>query len=129
LTSVTVRQVMVHRVVTLPPDMSVQDAIDQYFVVHGFGGFPVCSDGQVVGVLTVQDVQALPTGLWPFRRVREVMRPTLPSFCIHPDWSVMQAMEHMAQGGWDRLVVLENESIVGLITRSSIARFLSLHHA
>ena len=65
LTSVTVRQIMVHRVVTLPPDMSVQDAINQCFVVHGFGGFPVCNDGQVLGVLTVQEVQALPTGLWP----------------------------------------------------------------
>src|SRR6185295_15162873 len=98
LTSVTVRQVMVHRVVTLPPDMSVQDAVDQYFVVHGFGGFPICSEGQVLGVLTVQDVQALPTGLWPWRLVREVMRPTSPVFCIHPGWSIMQAMELMAQG-------------------------------
>nr|BAM45360.1 putative membrane-associated zinc metallopeptidase [uncultured bacterium] len=128
-TSVTVRQVMVYRVVTLPPDMSVQDAVDQYFVVHGFGGFPICNDGQILGVLTVQDVQALPTGLWPWRRVREVMRPTSPAFCIHPDWSIMQAMELMAQGEWDRLVVLENEEIVGLITRSAIARFLQLHKA
>jgi len=129
LTSVTVRQVMVHRVVTLPPDMSVQDAVDQYFVVHGFGGFPICSEGQVLGVLTVQDVQALPTGLWPWRLVREVMRPTSPVFCIHPGWSIMQAMELMAQGEWDRLVVLENGEIVGLITRSAIARFLQLREA
>jgi Zn-dependent protease len=129
LTSVTVRQVMAHRVVTLPPDMSVQDAVDQYFVIHGFGGFPICSEGQVLGVLTVQDVQALPTGFWPRRCVREIMRPTSPAFCIHPDWSIMQAMELMAQGEWDRLVVLENEEIVGLITRSAIARFLQLHNA
>jgi CBS domain-containing protein len=41
----------------------------------------------------------------------------------------MQAMELMAQGEWDRLVVLENEEIVGLITRSAIARFMQLHKA
>jgi CBS domain-containing protein len=41
----------------------------------------------------------------------------------------MQAMERMAQGGWDRLVVMENEKIVGLVTRSAIARFLQLHKA
>ena len=45
LASVTVRQVMVHRVVTLLPDMSVQDAVDQYFVAHGFGGFPSMRGG------------------------------------------------------------------------------------
>ncbi len=127
--SVTVRQVMVHPVVTLLPDMSVQDAVDQYFVAHGFGGFPVCGEGQVLGVVTVRDVQALPTELWPWRRVREIMRPASPAFCIPPDWSVMQAMERMVQGGWDRLVVMENEEIVGLITRSAVAHFLQLHKA
>jgi CBS domain-containing protein len=57
------------------------------------------------------------------------MRPASPDFCIPPDWSAMQAMERMAQGGWDRLVVMENEKIVGLVTRSAIARFLQLHKA
>jgi CBS domain-containing protein len=129
LASVTVRRVMVHPVVTLLPDMSVQDAVDQYFVAHGFGGFPVCEEGQVLGVVTVRDVQALSTSLWPWRRVREIMRPASSAFCIPPDWSVMQAMERMVQGGWDRLVVMENEKIVGLVTRSGIAHFLQLHKA
>ncbi len=129
LASVTVRQVMVHHVVTLLPDMSVQDAVDQYFVTHGFGGFPVCEEGQVLGVVTVRDVQALPTALWPWRQVREVMHPASPAFCIPPDWSVMQATERMVQSGWDRLVVMENEEIVGLVTRSAIAHFLQLRKA
>ena len=126
LASVTVRQVMVHRVVMVPPDMTVQDAVDQYFVAHGFGGFPVCEEGQVLGVVTVRDVQALPTEFWPWRRVREIMRPASPAFCIPPDWSVVQAMERMVHSGWDRLVVMENGAIVGLITRSAIAHFLQL---
>ena len=127
LASMTVRQVMVHHIVTLLPDMSVQDAVDQFFVAHGFGGFPVCEDEQVLGVVTVEDVHALPSTLWPSRRVREIMRPVSPAFCIPPDRSVMQAMECMAQGGWDRLVVMENEKIVGLVTRSAIAHHLQMH--
>jgi len=129
LTSVTVRQVMVHRVVTLPPDMSVQDAVDQYFVAHGFGGFPVCEEEHVLGVITVKDVHAVPSALWPRRCVRDIMRPVSSAFCVSPDWSVLQAMECMAQGGWDRLVVMENEKIVGLVTRSAIAHHLQLHNA
>ena len=129
LASVTVRQVMVHRAVTLLPDISVQDAVDQYFVAQGCGEFPVCEEGQVLGVVTVQDVQALPTVLWPWRRVREIMRPTSPAFSIPPDWSIMQAMDRMVQGGWDCLVVMENGEIVGLVSRSAIAHFLQLHKA
>jgi Zn-dependent protease/CBS domain-containing protein len=125
--SMTVRQVMVHRVVTLLPDMSVQDAVDQYFVAHGFAGFPVCEERQILGVVTVRDVQALPTTLWPWRLVRDIMRPASPDLCISQDWSVMQAMDRMIQGGWELLVVTENGEIVGLVTRSAIAHFLQLH--
>jgi Zn-dependent protease/CBS domain-containing protein len=126
--SMTVRQVMVHRVVTLLPDMSVQDAVDQYFVAHGFVGFPVCEERQILGVVTVRDVQALPTTLWPWRLVRDIMRPASPDLCISQDWSVMQAMDRMVQSGWELLVVTENGEIVGLVTRSAIAHFLQLHH-
>ena len=129
LASLSVRQIMVHHVVTLLPDMTVQDAVDRCFVVHGFGGFPVCGEGEVLGVVTVQDVRSLSTALWPRTSIREIMRPASPDFCIPPDWSAMQAMERMAQGGWDRLVVMENEKIVGLVTRSAIARFVQLHRA
>ena len=124
LASVTVRQVMVQRVVTLLPDMTVQDAVDQYFIAQGFGEFPVCEAGQILGVVSVGDVHAIPTTLWPWRRVREIMRPTSMAFCIPPDWSIMQAMDRMVQGGWDCLVVMENGEIVGLVTRSAIAHVL-----
>jgi Zn-dependent protease/CBS domain-containing protein len=127
LTSVTVRQVMAHRVVTLRPDMTVQEAVDQFFVTHGFGGFPVCEGGQLLGVVTVGHVQALPITLWPWRRIREIMQPASQACCIPPDWSVIQAMERMVQNGLDRLVVMEHEQIVGLITRSAITNVLQLH--
>ena len=128
-TSVTVRQIMTSHVVTLPPDMNVQDAVDQYFVAQGSGGFPVCEEGQLLGMVTVRDVHAIPTALWPWRRVHEIMLPASQAFCIPPDWSVMQALDHMAQGGLDFLVVMENEQIVGLITRSAIANFLQSNRA
>jgi CBS domain-containing protein len=129
LASMTVRQVMVQRVATLLPDMTVQDAVNQYFIAQGCGEFPVCEDGQVLGVVTVRDVQALPTALWPWRRVREIMHQTPPAFCIPPDWSIMQAMDLMAQSGLDCLVVMEDGEIVGLVTRSAIAHYLQLHKA
>ncbi|MCX5725286.1 MAG: site-2 protease family protein [Nitrospirae bacterium] len=127
LASVTVRQIMIRSVVVVPPDITVQDAVDQYFVAHGFGGFPVCEEGQVLGVVTVGDVQALSTALWPWRRVRDIMCPVPPTFCIPPDWSAMQAMERMLQGRWDRLVVMEQGAIVGLITQSGIAQYVQVH--
>jgi signal-transduction protein with cAMP-binding, CBS, and nucleotidyltransferase domain len=38
-------------------------------------------------------------------------------------------MEHMAREGWDRLVVIQDGQVVGLVTHSAIVHFLQLRHS
>ncbi|MBH0195743.1 MAG: CBS domain-containing protein, partial [Nitrospira sp.] len=49
-----------------------------------------------------------------------------PSLIVGPDVSVIQAMECMAQDGWDQLVVMQDGQIVGLVTQSAIANYMQL---
>lgn len=127
LSTALVRDVMIRAVVTIPLHTTVQAAVDEFFVAYGYGGFPVSDEGRIVGLLSVEDVQAIPQSLWAWRTVRDVMHPASPMLFIPPDWSIMQAMERMAQTGWDRLVVVEDDQTVGLVTRSAFAQFLQLH--
>ena len=129
LASTAVRDVMIRAVVMVPPHLTIQSAVEDYFVAYGYGGFPVEEDGLVVGLVAVEDVQAVPQALWPWRTVQDVMKPAVPALFIPPDWSIMQAMERMVQTGWDRLVVAEEGRPVGLITQSAVAQFLQLHKA
>ncbi len=129
LASTAVRDVMIRAVVSVPPDLTVQAVVDDFFIASGYGGFPVSEDGRILGLVAVEDVQAVPQTLWAWRTVRDVMRPASPDHLIPPDWSIMQAMERMVLTGWDRLVVVEAGQPVGLITRSAVAQFLQLHKA
>ena len=54
------------------------------------------------------------------------MRSRSESVVIEPDIPVIHAMERMPREGWDRLVVMKNEEIVGLVTHSAIVHFLQL---
>ena len=127
LSGTSVRDVMVRALVTVPPQLSLQTVVEEFFVAYGYGGFPVVEEGQVVGLIAVEDVQAIAQGLWSWRTVRDVMRPASPDLIIPPDASMMQAMERMVRTGYDRLVVLEAGHPVGLVTRSAVAQFLQLH--
>jgi Zn-dependent protease/CBS domain-containing protein len=127
LSGTSVRDVMVRALVTVPPQLSLQTVVEEFFVAYGYGGFPVVEEGQVVGLIAVEDVQAIAQGLWSWRTVREVMRPASPDLFIPPDASMMQAMERMVRTNYDRLVVLEAGHPVGLVTRSAVAQFLQLH--
>lgn len=129
LAMTSVRDMMIRSVVTVPPDLSVQTAVNEFFVAFGYGGFPVSDEGKMIGIISVEDVQSISQTLWSWRTVRDVMRPASPDLFIPSDWSIMQAMERMAQSGWERLIVLEEGQPVGLITRSAIAQFLKLHKA
>jgi Zn-dependent protease/predicted transcriptional regulator len=126
LATVPVRDLMVRTVTSIPENCPLDEAVNQYFRPYGYGGFPVLKEGQLVGLVTVMEIQNVPTTLWPWRRVGQVMRPLSPSLVVTPDVPVIQAMEHMAREGWDRLVVAEDGQVVGLVTHSAILHFLQL---
>lgn len=68
----TAGDLMVAPVVTLPIDISLQEAVTSGFTRHLFSAFPVVSDdGRTLGMLTIDDVRNMPAGERAFRSVRE----------------------------------------------------------
>ncbi|MEK6617390.1 MAG: CBS domain-containing protein [Nitrospirota bacterium] len=117
---------MVRDVVTVSPDLSVEEAVSQLFLRHGYGGFPVRENGHVIGMVTIRDVQTLPQSLWPLRRVRDIMQPWSNAMEVTPDTPAITALEQMLREGQSRLAVVQDGLLVGLVTRSGISRFLQL---
>ena len=126
LATIPIRNLMVTTVVSIPAQCTVDEAVNRYFQAYGYGGFPVLADGRLVGMVTVSEVQAVAPALWAWRRVDQVMRPVSESLVIAPEAPVIHAMERMARGGWDRLVVIQDGEVVGLVTQSAIVHFLRL---
>jgi Zn-dependent protease/predicted transcriptional regulator len=129
LAAIPVRDLMVQTVTAIPPHCTLDEAVNLYFQPYGYGGFPVLEEGQLVGLITVAEIQRVPPALWPWRRVEQVMRPLTPSMVVAPDVPGIQAMERMVREGWDRLVVMQDGHVVGLVTHSAIVHFLQLRHS
>ncbi len=126
LATIPIRDMMVTTVVSIPAQCTLHEAVNQYFQAYGYGGFPVLDDRRLVGLVTVFEVQAVPPALWTGRQVEHVMRPVSESLVITPEVPVIHAMERMVRGGWDRLVVVQDGEVVGLVTQSAIVHFLQL---
>ncbi|NJL17790.1 MAG: CBS domain-containing protein [Nitrospira sp.] len=126
LATIPIRDMMVTTVVSIPAQCTLHEAVNQYFQAYGYGGFPVLDDHRLVGLVTVFDVQAVPPALWAWRQVEQVMRPVSESLVITPEVPLIRAMERMARGGWDRLVVTQDGEVVGLVTQSAIVHCLQL---
>jgi hypothetical protein len=58
----------------IPAGTTVERAIDDFFLRHGFGGFPVAEDGHIVGLVSLVEIKSCPKGERATRDVRSVMR-------------------------------------------------------
>jgi Zn-dependent protease len=124
LAGVTVRDIMVKDVVTLPPHLSVTEALERYFLVHGYGGFPVVDRERVVGVLSLAELKRVPAQDRGRVTVQEVMLPLEDRLTLAPEEEVSVGLRRMAQEGLGRLVVMERGRLVGLLTKTGLSRFL-----
>jgi Zn-dependent protease/predicted transcriptional regulator len=128
LASAPVRKLMVNNVVALSPDISLEEAVNQYFLPYGYGGFPVVQNGRLVGIVSVRDVQTVNNSLWASRRVADVMQTSPDEMVVSPDATAIQALEKMMASGAERLIVVQDGELLGLLTRASIGNFIEQRH-
>ncbi len=114
---------MSRRLITLSPDMSVNEAI-RLLLEHSISGAPVLENGALIGVFSESDclkgaIQASyhETGIGS---VAEYMTASVQT--IDADHSVLEAADIFLRDRRRRLPVLEQGKLVGQISRRDILR-------
>jgi Zn-dependent protease len=100
--------------------------IDEQLLRSAQTAWPVLDGGRVVGVVTLDDVAAVPEERRPTLAVRDVVRPLHAR--LGPDEPGRDAVRAMAASPDEAVPVVEGDQIVGLLHRSDILRWLALHH-
>jgi len=86
------------------------------------GGLPVVDDGKLVGIITHRDV-LLAGGEALGLKVADLMSKDLQ--VAEKDTPIMEVTKIMADKGYQRIPVVENGNLIGLITQSSLIRALA----
>lgn len=126
LSGIKVRDVMVKDIVTLSSSIAIDEAVDKYFLRCSYGGFPVMNDGKFLGIITLKEIKNVNREDWSKVKVSDILVPHNKKWEITPDSNVMEALELMIKEDKGRIIVMENDKIVGLITRNGIARYLQI---
>ncbi|HAM53269.1 MAG TPA: hypothetical protein DCP92_22175 [Nitrospiraceae bacterium] len=126
LAGVKVKDVMVKDMVTINPSITLDEAVNGYFLRYGFGGFPIFQEGRFLGFVTLKEVKDIPREDWGKVTVSEVLVPHDRKWEVSPDSDILKALEVMITEDKGRIAVAENGKVVGLITRNGIARYMQL---
>lgn len=119
---ITVAQLMSRRPRTLPPDTTAQEAA-KMMQKYGYEGFPVLSDGHVIGLLTRRAVD---------RAISHRLNLNASSLMdagqimVKSSDSLQHLQVVMASSGWGQVPVAdESGKLIGIVTRTDLLKILA----
>lgn len=121
-----VRRFMNAAPVTVPRSISFQQLVDDYVYKYQFKMFPVADNSALLGCVTTRHIKTLPRSEWPRHTVGELYTPCSMDNTIAPDADALQALSIMMRTGNSRLMVVEQERLVGIIALKDLLQFFSL---
>lgn len=129
LGSKQVREIMTPNPITIPGTLPLNIVVDEYFLANHHVAFPVCDpEGGFQGLLRLEMLKALPKERWPYTTAESlVAEHHAHRFALEADSSAARAMRRLLVPGSGRLAVLENNRVVGVITRHDILHFIEIH--
>lgn len=114
----TVHDIMSYGVHVLDPEMTIAQAAEQARR-WGHEGFPVVQKKKLVGVLTRREIdRALHHKLHKLPVARFMNKPV----SVSPDDSIEHLQRVMTEHGLGQLPVVENDNIVGIVTRTDLLK-------
>lgn len=113
-------------VVTVPSTLPVEDAIALMYSTHHLG-FPVTEREQVIGMVTLSDVHSVTSIDRPAMQVRDIM--TKGAISLPPGAPLTEAMRIMSMKNIGRIPVIDNDRLLGIVTRSDILKVMELKEA
>lgn len=122
MAGVMVGNIMSQNVLTLPPDITLQQVVSDYFLVHPHGGYPVVKDGEILGLITLQSVRSIPKERWGSETVREAMIPYERTVTVQRTLTVLDAMQRMAREKVGRILVVEGGRLIGIVTQGDLVK-------
>jgi Zn-dependent protease/CBS domain-containing protein len=126
LENLKVSDVMTDHPDAVPPDITVEELVADYFIDSGYREFPVASDGAIEGVVSLENIFPLTVEERKTMTVRDIMVPLASETQVSPEDSLSVALRRMIGSNANNLAVMEDGKMVGLLTRTGVTRLMEL---
>lgn len=127
LQGVPVARLMRRDLWTVPPGMRIDALVDERLMRSDQRAFPVMEDGNLLGLVCLQDIRGIPREGWETTAVIEVMTPAARLSTIGVDADAAEALQRLSREGVNQLPVVDDGGLAGLIQREDILKWLSLY--
>lgn len=129
LEEATVGEVATRDPITVSPKISIRELIDDYLLALGYRAFPVVENGVVRGIISVAELKDLPADKRDSVSVEERMIRLTDRIRVEPGLALTEALKRLPLAPGGRLLVMRGDELVGMLTKSGLARFVEIRQA
>jgi len=120
ITKATVADVM-KPAFTIEPEVTISNFIDHILPIHRQTAFLVAQNKQLHGILTLEDLKALPRERWRQTKARDVMRPVTEELFVNSTATMSIADKLMKKNGTNSVAVINGAGeIVGFLQKGRL---------
>jgi CBS domain-containing protein len=109
---------------TVPADEVLQRLVDDHILGAGRRSFVVKRGEKVAGLLTLHRIKQVPLAEWSTTTAAKVMIPAEEMKRVRPDTALWAGLEEMDRNGVNQLPVMQDGTLVGMLTREDLISFL-----
>jgi len=120
----TASEAMNPRYVSIPAATHLQELVDRHILGSGSRSFMATQGDEVVGLVTVHQIAAVPRDKWSSTNVADVMTPIARAKRIGPKTGLWAAMTEMDHDGVNQLPVMDDGRMLGVLTRGDVISYL-----
>ncbi len=118
--------VMRQPAISVSPELSIDDFIEQILSEHRLTCFPVARDGRLHGILSLATLRAIPAESWPGLAIRDVMRPVSEDCFVTVLASLAHAHGKLHRSPHGFLAVIDPQGLlVGYLEAADLSRLSS----
>ncbi|MBI2864509.1 MAG: site-2 protease family protein [Chloroflexi bacterium] len=123
---IRVGEIMNSHPTTVSPSISLRHLVEEFVLQRNLRAVPVVEGDQLVGMITLSDIRHVPQEQWDMVTVGEVMSGAGQLKTILPEDDLSKAVQALAEEDLNQLPVVRGRSLVGMLTRSNLIRFLKI---
>jgi len=112
--------------VTVSPDINLKKLIEDYIYKFHYKMYPVVEEGKIIGCVELKSVKDIPKEERDSKKVRDIMEGCTEANTIKANENADKVLSLMQQKGRSRLMVVEGDKLVGVISIKDLMDFLSV---
>ncbi len=129
LAGISVGDIMTRDVRTVPPDITIQQLVSDYFLTHSHSAYPVTSGGDVLGLVTMDSVRSIPKERRETKVVREAMIPKEKLLVAQAQTPAVDLLQEMVKIGLPSALVISDGHLEGIVTNGDLQRIMKAKQA